>query len=698
MMRKIWIVLGACALASSAFAVSTRTFVVTSYKDFDEGEATGVLLSSLGEALSGFGATRVEVNEPEVYSLATAPDGTVYAGTGDQGAIYSYSKGKTRKLCKLDAVLVSSLAIGPGGTLLAGTMPGGKLYSVDKNGVNKEIAKLDAEHIWALSYDEAKQTAYAATGPSGKLFAVDLRNLDKPFAGNRAKMIYDSGEKHLLSMARGSSGALYVGSADQAILFKVIPDASGAKVTALHDFEGEEVRAIAARGDTLYVAVNEFTRTSATITTPTNPTQPRGTKMTLPPTPTLTPPTLPGRDRKGKGAVWRVDPDGRVEQLHALADGYFTALHVDAEGNLFAASGTNGKVYLIKPDRTVYTAYDLPERQVLALALDGPEPVLATGDAGALYKLSKDPPKDANYLTKVLDAQFPSRWGNLRWAGSGALAVQTRSGNTSRPDKTWSSWQSPGKPEKLGDGGVAHVASPAARYLQVKVGFGGAKSSLRDLSVYYQPQNQRARLTEITVGDDGPKTRPTAAARSDKPRSPIVKLKWKVENPDDDQLVYRLWFREESEVNWKPLGGPEPLTRTDYEWNTEPIPDGHYVVKVVASDERSNPREDALEHSLTSSPFLVDNRKPELADVKIAGAWVSGRARDSFSPISELAYSIDGGDWQPFAPTDGIFDDPVEEFTIKLPDKLSSGAHSIAVRAVDAADNVGAVQISFRTK
>src|SRR5581483_3260713 len=252
MTSKIWIGLGALALASSAFAVSTRTFVVTSYKDFDEGEATGVLLSSLGEALSGFGATRVELNEPEVYSLATAPDGTVYAGTGDQGAIYAYSKGKAKKLAKLDAVLVSSLAIGPNGTLLAGTMPGGKLFSVDKNGATKEIAKLDAEHIWALSYDEGKQTAYAATGPSGKLFAVDVRNLDKPFAGNRAKMIYDSGEKHLLSMARGASGTIYVGSADQAILFKVVPDAGGAKVTALHDFEGEEVRAIATRGDTLY--------------------------------------------------------------------------------------------------------------------------------------------------------------------------------------------------------------------------------------------------------------------------------------------------------------------------------------------------------------------------------------------------------------------------------------------------------------
>src|SRR6202011_6091633 len=112
-------------------------------------------------------------------------------------------------------------------------------------------------------------------------------------------------------------------------------------------------------------------------------------------------------------------------------------------------------------------------------------------------------------------------------------------------------------------------------------------------------------------------------------------------------------FAEENERTGKPIGGDGgPLTRTEYDWNTESIPDGNYVVKVVASDERANPREEALEHSLTSSPFLVDNRKPELADVKVAYPFASGRARDSFSAISELAFSVDGGEWQPVAPRD----------------------------------------------
>ena len=103
-------ILIALVLASStAFAVTTRTWKLTSYKEFDEGEANGVLLSSLGEAASGYGSSRIDVNESAVYCSTTGPDGTVYLGTGDQGTVYAYAKGKARKLAKLDAVLVSSL-------------------------------------------------------------------------------------------------------------------------------------------------------------------------------------------------------------------------------------------------------------------------------------------------------------------------------------------------------------------------------------------------------------------------------------------------------------------------------------------------------------------------------------------------------------------------------------------------------------
>src|SRR5262249_17725759 len=154
----------------------------------------------------------------------TGADGTTYLGTGDQGVVYAYKGGKLRKLAKLDtAVLVASLAAGPNGSVFAGTMPGGRVFAIDRDGKVREVAKLDAEHVWALVYDEGKQALYAATGPNGRLFAIDVSRLERPAVGRRDKLIYDTGEKHLLSLVRGDDGALFAGSADQAILYKIMP-------------------------------------------------------------------------------------------------------------------------------------------------------------------------------------------------------------------------------------------------------------------------------------------------------------------------------------------------------------------------------------------------------------------------------------------------------------------------------------------
>ena len=66
-----------------------------------------------------------------------------------------------------------------------------------------------------------------------------------------------------------------------------------------------------------------------------------------------------------------------------------------------------------------------------------------------------------------------------------------------------------------------------------------------------------------------------------------------------------------------------------------------------------------------------------------------------YSPITEISYSLDGGDWQPVASKDGVFDDTSEEFAFKLKSGLGKGAHTVAVRALDSADNIGVTSLSF---
>ncbi len=690
----LFVTLVVVAAAGVARALPTRTFVLTSYKDFDEGEVMGAMATSDGEVRAGYGAMRLDgFGDATAYSSATLSSGAVVFGAGADGALWIVDRGakRPRKLCTLpETGLVTAVAVAPSGTVFAAALPGARVFAVEIAGAQagkpRLVTKLDAEHVWSLAFDgQGTKTLFAGAGGPGKVWAIDVGNGSK-------RMVADTGEKHVLSLVRGDGGMLYAGTAGEALLLAI---ASDGKITALHDFEGEEVRAVARRGTTLYVAVNELTRVNTSGLGPVS-TAPRGTKLTTAPvTPVPVTTGLPAgasgstRDRKGKGAIFRVDADGRVEHMHSVTDGYFSAIYVDSDGTVWAA-GTSGKVYQIRADRTVQTVLDLPERQVLTLALEGAEKYLGTGDAGAIYRLSLTPPHDARFTSKVLDAQYPARLGSVRWRGTGALSVSSRTGNTAKPDSTWSAWAPVTHIEKLADGGaggVGKATSPLARYVQLRVGFGD-KAVLRDLTAWYQSQNQRPRVTELVVEDRKPSR--------GKPRSATLKIRWKADNPDEDELIYTLSYREEADPSWKVLGGPDPLSRTDFEWNTESVPDGTYLLKITASDERANPREDALEHTLVSVPVLVDNRRPEVADLRVSGGVVTGRARDNTSSISELAYSIDGAEFVPAKPKDGILDDLVEDFAFKLPAKLSPGSHSIAVRAVDAADNVGLAQIVFK--
>src|SRR5262245_16654829 len=91
----------AVLLPATALATTTRSFRVTSYADFDAGEAKGVLISSLGEITAGFATKRHEVPVAFVRSSIEGPGGIVYLGTGDQGELWVWEKAKLRKIGKL---------------------------------------------------------------------------------------------------------------------------------------------------------------------------------------------------------------------------------------------------------------------------------------------------------------------------------------------------------------------------------------------------------------------------------------------------------------------------------------------------------------------------------------------------------------------------------------------------------------------
>ena len=702
--------------AGIANASVTKSFRQTSAKDFEEGEASGSMVLPTGEVVPGMKATSLGLEAAFAWCAAKSPDGrTAYVGTGDEGRVWAVDltgkDARARKVATLDAAWVTALAVRPDGTVLAATTPGGKIHSVDpKTGKSKLLAALNADHVWAMALDAKTGTVYAATGGPGKIFAVD--------SSGRVRPLWDSGDKHVVSLIAADGKHLLAGTSEEAILYRVGLDG---RAEAIADFDAEEVRALALSNDgkSVFAAVNDFEKTGglgALLGTAT--TASKGTKVTSAPSGS---PTSAGAlprpgARKAKAALYRIDSDGRMEQTFSIGDGYFTALALDDDGRVYVGTGSEGRVFRVAPDRTAALAIDVPERQSLALLPAGKGFLVATGDVGGLYRAEPAAPKQASYLSRVLDAEYRAHWGLLRWSGSRALTIETRSGNTAKPDATWSGFARIDRGRATTEGGVGQVPSPTARYLQYKVTFEATDARLSAVTVAYLAQNQRARITEISVADSGGSPAfgggggggtsagglgalAAAATLPPAPRahSSVIKLRWKVENPDGDELIYRLAFREDNDIVWRPLGGPDPLTKAEYDWNTEALPDGMYVVRVIASDERSEPRQRALETSLISEPMLVDNRKPQILALTGRYPFVSGRARDDQSPLTAMEYSIDGGDWHVLATADGICDDVVEHFNIKLP-ALPPGPHAVTVRVWDSADNVGAAGITVRAR
>jgi sugar lactone lactonase YvrE len=664
------IALASLLLAASATvaAVTTQSFVLDSAEAF-EGELEGTAIHSDGSVRVGASTERIALdNVPVAYSVAQRGD-TTFIGTGTNGVVYRIEGKNVKAFANTGELLISSLTFGGDGALYAGTLPNGRIYRIDpKSGMMKRFSiPPGAKHVWDLLYDEERGRLIAATGPEGKIFAID------PIG--RAQELYKSKASHIMALAGDGKGTVYAGTSDDAVVLRLGPNDKGEVV---HDFPGNEITAIDYRDGQLVVAANQFSTVPGSDLEPAAA-QPQGGHVPRP----------SPRPRAGSGEVWRVDQDGRAEALLSRKDTHFTAVQWGADGAIYASDGQEGRIFRVEPDASYSIWVDVDERQVLALDLRDKRPSFVTGDGAALYRVQPGPPRDAVWTSKALDASFASRWGTLAWRGQGRFVFQTRSGNTKEPGETWSPWSKDLKEP-------ARIASPPGRFIQVRAKFPKDSSAeLRAVELFYLPQNQRARVSDIQA------TRPPPGRGEAQQQPPtpttLLNLTWRVDNPDRDPLRYRLAYRQEAQPVWRDMFAEESvLTEPKYTWDTGSIPDGYYVVRVEASDEQANPESLTLRSNAMSEPIRVDNHPPRIEQLDARKGRVRGRVADELGPIARIQLSIDAGPWRDVFPTDSLLDSATEAFDVAL-GELPDAAHIIAVRAFDAAGNQANREITVKT-
>jgi hypothetical protein len=692
-------------LALPAYAVVTATWTVETYQQFDEGDASAAFITSAGEVRPGWDTKRTGLEGDAVWSALRLADGSMLLGSDAKGAIYRVANDASRKLLSIDgAIAVVALAQGEGGAVYAGTMPGAKLWKIDVGAAKATaVATLkDVETIWSLA--ASGDTVYAGTGPNGKLFAV---------RAGAAREVFATEDKRITAMTVTRDGAVWFGTSERAMVFRYDPKSGGAR--AMADFAGNEVSALAPYRDGVVAAANELAdppsgtgKTPGQVEAVEKPTAPKGQVAKAPEVG-----SKPGADKeapavtdtgrrgakKGKGALFQIGADGRLDQLHALTQTYFTSIAVAPDDRIYAGAADKGRVYLVEPDGAVATAFDVDERSVSQVVWNGTGLWFATDDAAALYR-STGRATTAKYVSDVFDSKSVSRFGRIAWHAEGKITFETRSGNTAKPGVGWSEWQKPGAIGKQGGGMQSgKVSSPAGRYWQFRVSFEDEAAKISRVSSYYVPTNAATKIEDVAIEPATKESLPTLKDLAAKPRSPVLRVKWKIDNSDGDDTTYTLDARRDGEANWRPIAiGKTPLTVTTWEWNTETYPDGWYRLRVTASDAAANSPDRALTTSFSTPMFAIDNQRPVLEGLAINYPKAAARASDAINVIAEAAFSIDDGPWQLATTEDGLFDDLAEGLRIDLPLGLAKGTHTLAIRAADAAGNVGSTSSTFVVK
>ncbi len=733
------VILPGIILPETAHASPTHSHVVQSESDFLDGTWQGAAITDQATLTWAPRLESTPVDAASTWALAIYEDPstqktTLLVGTGNDGQVKAVDMKngspdpKTwRTVLETHALAVTALLVTPDGTLFAGALPEGKLFKAPRNlwrtagqsrgnrAPQAEEVQLpsDVEHIWDLAWDDAKQTLWIATGPTGKLLTLGTNG--------RIHTAIDTEDDHILSVVQ-CDGTTYLGTSNSAVVMKVNgsprtgPRKRGSQPLVVHDFGDDEedhhweVTRLACASGHLFAVVNNMPD-------PPRAEENKSDKQTKTNTKNLEP---------GRGTLWWWDTNGRLERLLENDEEHFTALTTRIHNESLQAlvgGGHLGHVYRaqgfetqgfetqgfetqgFETQRPVSTPnqpntsmlFDAEARQVKAIASTANTLAALTNDSATLLYENKSPhrPRGSRkarrrnrrqnrsthtWTSQTLDAEQSAAFGRVTWHADGPIRLSARSGNTESPDDRWSEW-SEWKNEP-------HTpAVPLGRYLQLRVELQTEHSAVHDLHAFYRPQNQRARIHRIEIEAPEPEedSKPAASA----PNSTIYKLKWEVENPDEDPLRYRIRYRSALNPNvattspWLRIDQEQqPVTEHHFDWNTESIPDGEYLIAIEASDELTQPESRTLRSHTLSSPIRIDNHAPQIA-LRKRRDQITGTAQDSTSPIHRLQYAINGGAWRPLAPTDGILDSQQESFSFILP----PGTHTATVRATDASGN-----------
>jgi sugar lactone lactonase YvrE len=720
-------------LSSTSFAGEPVVWEISSRTELLKGEARGVSVTDNGTVTLAPRFDQV-FNTEQAYVWCAAADsaGNVYLGTGHDGKIFRVTPdGKGTVFYKTSELDVTALAVASDGAIFAGTSPDGKVYRLSGEGKAEVYFDPSDKYIWSLALMNDGSLA-VGTGDSGKLYRVRAAGA-KP----ESALLISTNQTHVMSLAVDRHGDLIAGTDPGGLVLRISPDG---KAFGLYDASLREIHALAPApdGSVYALALSEAAATSRSATQPSSSAVPTDAAAAVAAIAAMAgvteesgvvvqpQPAQPARSRNdlsnARSAVFHILPDGSTDTLWSSTS--ITAFSVVAApgGGVMIGTSDKGRIYSVTDDGRDTLLLQSSEGQISSLIARGADMLATSSNQGKLFRLGRQAVDEGSYESPVRDAKLVATWGRIWWRGRGPIDLQTRSGNSERPDKTWSDWSA-----TYNDASGSQVTSPRARFIQWRSGLHAANNAtggeprLEDVSVAYLPRNVAPEVLTINVLPPGVALQQKIQIQMDPniesagldpsvfgamPQAPPRRLyqrgarslQWQAEDRNSDTLEYGVYYRSLNETTFRLL--KEHIRENFYTVDGASLADGRYVFKIVASDAPDNPPGHALSGERLSEPVDIDNTppvvrqvgSPQIADERVRTVL---DVEDATGRIKRADVSIDGGAWHEIFPDDGIADSPHERYSLNLA-IVGSGEHTISLRAFDTSNNVGSISVTVR--
>lgn len=435
--------------------------------DFKNGKTDFTTIDSWGRIIPGFQvADKSQVkHDMRIWSSVWSNQNFWFSTTNK---IYKWSGDHSAPLevAKLPGVAIPSLVADRKGMLYAAVIPGGNVYSIDPNKPStqntKLVAKLVEPLVTCLTMDN-KDNLYIGVTGSGKVYKMAS-------AKGAPVSIFDSGQADVVSMFYCTpEDKLYVGTAEKGAVYSI--DSSGA-ATAEYQSPDHIVTGIAKdkKGD-LYVST------------------------------------------AGTGHLVKINKNGDLDTL-ASSDAFYTLYYDPSTDHVFSGDA-EGDITEARFDPLSKQSYFVPvshteQDAVVTLCADGNGRLFAgTCNLAIAQIFEMKSAADATYTSEVRDGQRSSKWSRIRAYGGynevndtvrKAITVETRTGQTSQPDSSWSKWIAANPAPD-----AYEIKSPPGRYLQYRLAWkfddslNGRPVAIGQVDTTYLPNNTAPQISNVSL-------------------------------------------------------------------------------------------------------------------------------------------------------------------------------------------------------